>query len=320
MIEQKNQNIVKMIVKIGLNVMFLLGSVIPSYIVANTTTDPNQIQTAAQNGTIGGGQNMSQAQAAVQNGTVGAGQNVAQVQTAAQNNQQLQTAIQSGTVGGGQNVAQVQTAAQNNAQLQTAIQNNPQAQTAIQNGTVGGGQNIVQVQAGIQNNSAANASSSSTSSSSTSSSGSTSTTQSSQGTSPTNIFGQNIQDGPTFLQSVLSVTQSFSHNEAMAAFASASMLPIHPSADFATECLMNTTKGVYRIHSLNPKAVGIITNPVDLAAYNVLFTLNRGATFNYNVPSNADGSGSVLNYKGQVFLKHGDGTASGDMICFARYQ
>lgn len=134
------------------------------------------------------------------------------------------------------------------------------------------------------------------------------------------IYSVEIKDGPTFLEKVIIVTKNFTHAESLAAFAATALLPANPDADFASVCMQRTNKGIFRIHSQNPAAIGIVNSTVDLTAYNSLFTLSRGDTFNYNIPLNINGTGQTVTYYGQIFLKHGDGSALGDVICFARYR
>lgn len=142
-----------------------------------------------------------------------------------------------------------------------------------------------------------------------------------------NLFTTEVQDGPTYLKNVLEATKAFNHNEILAAFASAALIPTKPEADFAAVCFQYTTKGLFRVHSQNPAALGLVTNKMDLDAFEALKKLNVGDTFDYNVAvtDNTTSSNTTTNitYKGQVFLKHGadtNNTTSGDAICFARYQ
>ena len=140
------------------------------------------------------------------------------------------------------------------------------------------------------------------------------------GQNGSNIFNVQAPDGPTYLANVMLATQGFSHNEALAAFAAAALIPVNPHNDFATVCMQKTASGIFRVHSQNPAALGIVTNQTDITAFNELFSLGKKSTFNYNVPTNVDGSGPILTYFGQLFLKSGDGSAYGDVVCFARYR
>lgn len=145
-----------------------------------------------------------------------------------------------------------------------------------------------------------------------------------------NILSQNLDepivtsleslDGPTFLANVMKVTKLYRHNEMIAAYSTAAMLPVSPTVDYAVVCFQRTRKGIFKVNSRNPAFQGMMTSKADLDAYFQLFKLNKGSTFNYNIPINADGSGNVYTFYGQVFLKHGDGLANGDTICFARYK
>jgi hypothetical protein len=134
------------------------------------------------------------------------------------------------------------------------------------------------------------------------------------------IYNTEPTDGPTYLKNVMLATESFGHNEDLAAFASAALIPTKPDSDYAAVCLQKTEKGVFRVHSQNPAALGLVTSQTDITAFSSLFKLEKGATFNYNLPANIDGSGAPITYYGQLFLKHGDGKASGDVVCFARYK
>ncbi len=127
-------------------------------------------------------------------------------------------------------------------------------------------------------------------------------------------------DGPAFLANVMRVTKPYRHNEMIAAYSTAAMLPVSPTVDYAVVCFQRTRKGVFKVNSRNPAFQGMMRSQADLDAYFQLFKLNKGSTFNYNIPMNADGSGNVYTFYGQVFLKHGDGLANGDTICFARYK
>lgn len=134
------------------------------------------------------------------------------------------------------------------------------------------------------------------------------------------IYTVESTDGPSYLKAIKEATQPFGHDESLAAFAAAALIPVKPDADYAAVCIQKTRNGLFRIHSQNPAALGILTGRVDKVAFKALFKLNKWATFDYNVPANADGTGNITTYYGQVFLKHGDGTVHGDVICFARYR
>ncbi len=134
------------------------------------------------------------------------------------------------------------------------------------------------------------------------------------------IYTVEATDGPSYLKAIKESTKSFAHGESLAAFAASALVPVKPDADYASVCIQKTLNGLFRIHSQNPAALGILTGKVDRVAFKALFKLNKWATFDYNVPANADGTGNITTYYGQIFLKHGDGTAHGDVICFARYR
>lgn len=134
------------------------------------------------------------------------------------------------------------------------------------------------------------------------------------------IYTVEATDGPSYLKAIKNATKRFGHDESLAAFAAAALVPVKPDADYAVVCIQKTRNGLFRIHSQNPAALGILTGKVDQVAFKALFKLNKWATFDYNVPANADGTGNITTYYGQIFLKHGDGTVHGDTICFARYR
>ncbi|MBA4249745.1 MAG: hypothetical protein C0432_03135 [Candidatus Puniceispirillum sp.] len=134
------------------------------------------------------------------------------------------------------------------------------------------------------------------------------------------IYTVETTDGPSYLKAIKESTKRFGHDESLAAFAASALVPVKPDADYASVCIQKTRHGLFRIHSQNPAALGILTGKVDRVAFKALFKLNKWATFDYNVPANADGTGNITTYYGQIFLKHGDGTVHGDVICFARYR
>jgi hypothetical protein len=118
----------------------------------------------------------------------------------------------------------------------------------------------------------------------------------------------------------MKVTQHFHHNEPLAAFSVASMIPVNPADDFASVCMQKTTHGIFRVHSKNPEAIGVVKGETEQTAFDALFKLEIKDTFNFNVPYGNNATSGVTTYFGQLFLKHGDGSVVGDTVCFARYK
>jgi hypothetical protein len=102
----------------------------------------------------------------------------------------------------------------------------------------------------------------------------------------------------------------------LATVIAAYVVPTDPNVDAATVCLEQTSNGrIYRLHSKNPAANGIVTNPSDLAAFNWnFFSLNKGDPVNFSVSSDVSNPASpAISYTGKVVAKNGNA------ICFARY-
>lgn len=133
------------------------------------------------------------------------------------------------------------------------------------------------------------------------------------------IYNTEPQNGDSYLMAVMKATASLKHNEVLAAFTVAALVPTKSESDYAVVCLQNISGKIFRSHSQNPSAIGILTSPVDIQSFNALIKLERGTTFNYSVPSSTAGNEPAMQYKGQIFLKNGDGQVSADCVCFARY-
>ncbi len=102
----------------------------------------------------------------------------------------------------------------------------------------------------------------------------------------------------------------------LATVIAAYVVPTDPNVDAATVCLEQTSNGrIYRLHSKNPAANGLVTNPSDLAVFNWnFFSLNKGDPVNFSVSSDISNPASpAISYIGKVVAKNGNA------ICFARY-
>lgn len=127
-------------------------------------------------------------------------------------------------------------------------------------------------------------------------------------------------EGEAYLDGVQKAVTGFTHREVISAFTAASQVPVAPAgAKQASVCVQKVANGMYRSHSNNPDARGIVTNQGDLAAFGPLFQLQPKQKFLLNVTANVDGTGDIVTYIGVIFAKDGDGAASGDTVCFARY-
>lgn len=102
----------------------------------------------------------------------------------------------------------------------------------------------------------------------------------------------------------------------LAAVITAYTVPTNPNVNAATVCLEQTSNGrIYRLHSKNSAANGLVTNPSDLAVFNWnFFSLNKGDPVNFTVSSDVSNPASPpASYTGKVVAKNGNA------ICFARY-
>jgi hypothetical protein len=88
---------------------------------------------------------------------------------------------------------------------------------------------------------------------------------------------------------------------------------ITPSTTGAVVCIQSTPQGLYRMHSTNPSAVGIVTLQQDIAAFTSLIGKQRGVQFTLSLPANADGTGPKTAFIGRVIYSGSDG------YCIARY-
>ncbi len=88
---------------------------------------------------------------------------------------------------------------------------------------------------------------------------------------------------------------------------------ITPSPSGAVVCIQNTPQGLYRTHSTNPAATGIVTLKQDIDAFTSLIGKPRGNSFTLNIPANADGTGAITPFIGNVIYSGKDG------FCIARY-
>lgn len=126
-------------------------------------------------------------------------------------------------------------------------------------------------------------------------------------------------EGEKYNSSVFNHVAPFSHQEAVSAFVAASSHPIQAGEDQGIVCIQKTSKGFFRSHSTSPGARGIVTSEMDLNALRPLFKLTKKKRFVLSVPAQEDGKGEYLNYIGQIILISGDGSANGDVVCYARY-
>jgi hypothetical protein len=157
-------------------------------------------------------------------------------------------------------------------------------------------------------------------------------------------------DGDMYLANVVAAVSNFSHREILSIFSAASGVPLiqngqpvdmkalraaaatapgsapnptpgdNPSPTQGVVCLQKLSNGgIYRSHSNNRNARGPVSSKSDLDAFTPLFDLKAGGKFVLNVAANADGTGDIISYIGQVVAKDGDGKAGGDTLCFARY-
>lgn len=126
-------------------------------------------------------------------------------------------------------------------------------------------------------------------------------------------------DGERYNSAVFNHVAPFSHKDAVSAFASSIGVPVQSGEDQAIVCIQKTSKGYYRSHSTSPGARGIVVSEMDLNALRPLFKLSKKKRFVLSVPAQEDGKGEYLNYIGQIILISGDGSANGDVVCYARY-
>ena len=126
-------------------------------------------------------------------------------------------------------------------------------------------------------------------------------------------------DGENYLTNVQKSIVGLTHNNILSIFSTASLVPVTADSRQAVVCLQNIPKGIYRAHSHNPNASGIVTSASDLAAFSPMFSLNVTNKFLLNVNQNINGEQKIITYIAQIIAKHGDGTADGDTICYARY-
>ncbi len=135
---------------------------------------------------------------------------------------------------------------------------------------------------------------------------------------------QTIPAGDAYNTAVMDGTGQFSRDQKDLAFSAASLIPAPPSPRAASVCISKKGKDLFRDHSSNPSARGVVTSPMDIDAFNKLFQakVSRGSKFVLNVPKDIAGdlSKGMNSYNGIVFLANGDGTTTGDYFCFARYQ
>lgn len=150
----------------------------------------------------------------------------------------------------------------------------------------------------------------------------TSTTDSSSivdsGSNPLNDNVTTIPDGENYLESVRGVVKDYNHNESLSLFSSASSVQSPASVKASTMCVQKVPAGFYASDSLDSKQNGMVSTS-RAALYLPMFQLNQGAKFILNIPEQTDGTGKIQNYIGLVLLRHGDGSAYGDIICFAQY-
>lgn len=127
-----------------------------------------------------------------------------------------------------------------------------------------------------------------------------------------------IAEGEAYLESVRGVVKDYNHNESLALFSAASSVQAPASVKATTLCVQKVPAGSYLSDCLDAKQNGMVSASRS-ALYFPMFQLNRGAKFVLKVPEQTDGTGKIQDYIGLVVLRHGDGSAYGDIICFAQY-
>lgn len=127
-------------------------------------------------------------------------------------------------------------------------------------------------------------------------------------------------EGEKYLDDVQKAVANQTHRELLSKFTEAGKVPVGAGVMHATVCIQKLASGgIYRSHSNNPDARGIVTNQGDLAAFGPLFQLLPKQKFLLNVSANLDGTGDISTYIGVIVGKDGDGSAAADTVCFARY-
>ncbi|MBA4249159.1 MAG: hypothetical protein C0432_00350 [Candidatus Puniceispirillum sp.] len=127
-----------------------------------------------------------------------------------------------------------------------------------------------------------------------------------------------IADGETYLETVRGKVKDYNHNESLSLFSESSTVAAPAGVKASTVCAQKVPAGFYLADALDPKQNGMVSVSRS-ALYLPMFQLNHGAKFILNVPEQTDGTGKIQNYIGLVLLRHGDGSADGDIICFSQY-
>ncbi len=127
-----------------------------------------------------------------------------------------------------------------------------------------------------------------------------------------------VSEGETYLEAVRGKAKDYNHNESLSLFSESSSVPAPVGVKASTVCIQKVPAGFYLSDALDAKQNGMVSVSRS-ALYLPMFQLNQGAKFILNVPEQTDGTGKIQNYIGLVLLRHGDGLADGDIICFAQY-
>ncbi len=125
--------------------------------------------------------------------------------------------------------------------------------------------------------------------------------------------------GDAYLEAVMKAVNAMTRRDSLSAFTASSLVNTDPADGYASVCIQKLATGMYRSHSTNPAASGVVSGAGELAAFGPLFQLNTNNKFILNVSTNPDGTGEIKSFIGQIFLKDGDGTSTSDVVCFARY-
>ncbi len=133
-------------------------------------------------------------------------------------------------------------------------------------------------------------------------------------------FSLTSEEGENYFQNILKSVDQFSSSESLSHLNAANSVSVNPNTvDAAVVCFQTVSKGYYRVHSLNPKANGLVTDEYDRSLLHRIFKLNKTDRFSFFIRTGSTHSEEILVFNGLVFSKTGQGNERGDSVCFARY-
>lgn len=129
-----------------------------------------------------------------------------------------------------------------------------------------------------------------------------------------------LEDGESYFSNILKSVRQFSSRESLSHLSAASTIPFDANVlDAAVVCFQKVSKGYFRVHSVNPKANGLVTDPYDKSLLHRIFQLNKTDKFSFFIRTGPAEAEEILVFNGLVFSKTGKGNERGDSVCFARY-